>query len=342
MPSLELTTDGDCARCVADRAGLRKPKTRCQGFETCKLSRAPPTRRSLAEGAALVANLSVTAARPAVIAQPAPTPPYGRGKRPFETEPTGLALAAMLAQRVSDLKALIDIAEGDEQRSLQENLDGIKELQEWLSYAGDLTQPRYNAPLSNARGSGAGDRQRGVCAIGALRVDGSPQHVGSGFVVDGTWCLLCSCAHELQAAERLHSSFSESFLDPAKHGVAIGFSSGAGRPIEWRGLAALRRRSDPPPEGLDLIVLQMTQALDGSPLPEGHVLDALPLGDAKALKAGDDLTILGFPIPAKGMSLLAMPVFGKFSLIDRSARDGPLTVCQATSVGAAQCTRCQD
>ena len=153
MPSLELTTDGDCARCVADRAGLRKPKTRCQGFETCKLSRAPPTSRSLAEGAALVANLSVTAARPAVIAQPAPTPPYGRGKRPFETEPTGLAVAAMLAQRVSDLQAQIAAAEGDEQRSqLQENLAGVQELQEWLSYAGDLTQPRYNTPLSNARG----------------------------------------------------------------------------------------------------------------------------------------------------------------------------------------------
>ena len=67
----------------------------------------------------------------------------------------------------------------------------------------------------------------------------------------------------------------------------------------------------------------MTQTLDGSPLPEEHTLDDLPLGRADALKTGNELAILGFPSPAPGMAIIAHPVFGTFSVIDRSAADGP-------------------
>ena len=67
----------------------------------------------------------------------------------------------------------------------------------------------------------------------------------------------------------------------------------------------------------------MTQALDGSPLPEDHLLDALPRGSADTLQAGDNLMILGFPRPAGGMALIAQPAFGKFAVIDHSAVDGP-------------------
>ena len=79
-----------------------------------------------------------------------------------------------------------------------------------------------------------------VVAIGALLEDGTrPQLIGSGFVVDGTRRLLVSCAHVYHAAQR-HTD--RRFADF----VAIGFSSGSGMPIEWRGRAVLLRLSQPP------------------------------------------------------------------------------------------------
>ena len=71
-------------------------------------------------------------------------------------------------------------------------------------------------------------------------------------------------------------------LDPRGHGVAIGFrplekERAARGDIDWVGRAFLCEAPGvlaPPyaasPRGLDLVVLQITQQLDGSPLPPGR------------------------------------------------------------------------
>ena len=170
--------------------------------------------------------------------------------------------------------------------------------------------------------------QSATCAIGALRAAGPPELMGSGFCVDGTRRLICSCAHVWNAAADNYKYEAKpgSFLDPSVHGVAIGFSSGSGLRIDWTcgGRAMLRRKVDPP--GLDLAILWMTQTPDGTALPEDHAIKALGLGSANALRPRDDLTILGFPRAAAKTSEIARPVFGKFSVIDWEGgerADGP-------------------
>ena len=78
-------------------------------------------------------------------------------------------------------------------------------------------------------------------------------------------------------------------LDPFVHGVAIGFKPleperAAKGEIDWVGRATLCESPgvlDPPspaaPNGLDLVVLQLTQQLDGSPLAPDAVLIDLSL-----------------------------------------------------------------
>ena len=83
----------------------------------------------------------------------------------------------------------------------------------------------------------------------------------------------------------------------------------------------LRRKVDPP--GLDLAILRMTQTPDGTALPEDHAINSLRLGSANALRPRDDLTILGFPTAAAKTSRIARPALCKFTVIDKTAPDGP-------------------
>lgn len=157
-----------------------------------------------------------------------------------------------------------------------------------------------------------------AAVLGALKADGSVEPFGSGFPVDGGRRLLISCAHVWNEIMQMYDTNTSTVLDPMHDGVAVGFAKEDGT-IEWCGRAVLRGRSDT----IDLVVLQMTAELDGSALPAAHTLPALRLGDTAALQPGDKLTILGFGHPAAGMSLIAMPVFGEFSVIDLEAPDGP-------------------
>ena len=99
-------------------------------------------------------------------------------------------------------------------------------------------------------------------------------------------------------------------LKPAVHGVAIGFrpddrARAERGEVDWVGRAVLLSPPgvlhppsfNPPSNGLDLVVLQLTQLLDGSALPPASPpLVALPLGDPDSLRSGDELTMLGFGV----------------------------------------------
>ena len=161
--------------------------------------------------------------------------------------------------------------------------------------------------------------QRAVCAIGALRTAQPPLLMGSGFCVDGTRRIFCSCAH-------VWHEIKATCLDPAADGVAIGLrptdQARAERgEIDWVGRAVLLTPPgvlNPPsttsPDGLDLVVLQLTQQLDGSPLVSLDLV-ALPLGDADTLDSGDQLTVLGFGVPSGHERGNARPKYPKFSTI---------------------------
>lgn len=62
----------------------------------------------------------------------------------------------------------------------------------------------------------------------------------------------------------------------------------------------------------------MTQTLDGSPLPEEHTLDDLPLGRADALKTGDELAILGFPSELRPVESLEPELAAVLEALDSS------------------------
>jgi hypothetical protein len=117
-----------------------------------------------------------------------------------------------------------------------------------------------------------------------------------------------------QAAKRAAQMAAMVILDPSDHGVAIGFQptdkqrAEAGE-VDWVGRAVLLDPPgvfDPPKckrypkgewDGLDLVILQLTQQLDGEPLASLVPLVALPLGDADTLVTRDPLTLLGFGVP---------------------------------------------
>ena len=248
--------------------------------------------------------------------------------------------------------------DGEEKNGLEADLAKFQEMQKLqqsfpeddpIRYAGvgGGSSTSLGGSLDAAGGGGRphadDDPETAVCAIGALRSDGGdPQLVGSGFVVDGTRRLIVSCAHVWNDAESWCSAkLPAGFLDPAEEGVAIGFSSGPGLPIVWHGRAELRGRSDPP-TGLDLVVLQVTQAFDGSLLPSDHALDALPLGDSSKLQPShaaepyDDLTVLGFGLPNKCMSQIRVPSAANSPSSIRSP-GGSRRVCRRAGTVAGQC-----
>ena len=155
-------------------------------------------------------------------------------------------------------------------------------------------------------------------------------------------------------------------LNPFQHGVAIGF-----KPLESERAAAARstgsaapssasrpacsttRRA--PPRGLDLVVLRLTQEIDGSPLAPGrempaalgapdnaqrHTLAALPLGDASTLTHGDQLVVLGFGCPNRAAGIgLARPVLVKFRLL-KDLRSGRWIETAAARTAATAAGRC--
>ena len=105
--------------------------------------------------------------------------------------------------------------------------------------------------------------QRAVVAIGARCVNGPPRLVGSGFFVDSTARILCSCAHVIDDIADAHRRAPHT-LDPHVYGVALGFGS----PARWTHVALIRSFSPPPAprdarNGLDLAVLQLV-----APLPQ--------------------------------------------------------------------------
>ena len=149
-------------------------------------------------------------------------------------------------------------------------------------------------------------RHRAVCAIGGIRrSDRSPLLMGSGYCVNGQHRILCSCAHVWNDIAK-----AASLLDPAAHGVAIGFrpddrARAERGEVDWVGRAVLLSPPgvlhspsfNPPSNGLDLVVLQLTHLLDSLPLPPDFPpLVALPLGDPDSLRSGDELTMLGFAV----------------------------------------------
>ena len=151
------------------------------------------------------------------------------------------------------------------------------------------------------------ERHRAVCAIGGIRrSDGSPELRGSGYCVNGQYRILCSCAHVWNGIKE----DIRYLLDPAVHGVAIGFrpddrARAERGEVDWVGRAVLLTPPgvlhppsfNPPSDGLDFVALQLTQLLDGSPLPpDFRPLVAMPLGDPDSLRSGDELTMLGFGV----------------------------------------------
>ena len=163
------------------------------------------------------------------------------------------------------------------------------------------------------------ERHRAVCAIGGIRkTDASGTTpvllMGSGYCVNGQYRIFCSCAHVWNDIAN-----APNMLDPAVHGVAIGFRPSLTHDraraergeVDWVGRAVLLRppgvldppsfgppsMARPPSDGLDFVALQLTQLLDGSPLPSIFPpFVALPLGDPDLLRSGDELTMLGFGV----------------------------------------------
>ena len=178
---------------------------------------------------------------------------------------------------------------------------------------------------------------RAVAAVGALQVDAGPQLIGSSFCIDSERRILVMAAHVWRAIQEL-----EGALDPFGHGVAIGFkplepARAEHGEIDWVGRAfhcespgVLDAPSWAAPKGLDLVVLRLTQEIDGSQLAPGrempaaldapdnaqrHTLAALQLGDASTLKLGDQLVVLGFGCPNRAAGIgLARPVPISFRL----------------------------
>ena len=172
-------------------------------------------------------------------------------------------------------------------------------------------------PRRVSRSMDVDERHRAVCAIGGLLlpdasgVSGAaspPLLMGTGYCVNGQHHILCSCAHVWNDIAK-----SANLLDPAVHGVAVGFRPSLTNDraraergeVDWVGRAVLLSPPgvldppsvNPPSDGLDLVVLQLTQLLDGSPLPSDfRPFVALPLGDPDSLRSGDELTMLGFGV----------------------------------------------
>ena len=161
------------------------------------------------------------------------------------------------------------------------------------------------------------ERHRAVCSIGGLLLpDASgasgaarpPLLMGTAYCVNGQHRILCSCAHVWNNIAKLANC-----LDPAVYGVAVGFRPSLTNDraraergeVDWVGRAVLLSPPgilnppsfNPPSDGLDLVVLQLTQLLDGSPLPSAfRPFVALPLGDPDSLQSGDELTMMGFGV----------------------------------------------
>ena len=181
------------------------------------------------------------------------------------------------------------------------------------------------------------ERHRAVCAIGGIPAAGPPLLMGSGYCVNGQHRMLCSCAHVWNCI----AADDTNLLDPAVHGVAIGFRPSLTREraraergeVDWVGRAVLLTPPgvlqppsfNPPSDGLDFVALQLTQLLDGSPLPpDFRPLIALPLGDPDSLRSGDELTMLGFGViggPAANRGN-ARPRHPKFSNISNHPATG--------------------
>ena len=163
--------------------------------------------------------------------------------------------------------------------------------------------------------------QRGVVAIGVRKATGAAALMGTGWIIDLTAGLVCTCAHVVIDCHR-------SGLDPLEHGMAIGI--GMGTEVRWVLGANIKLISGPPSQyfvpqpwidsthvitpgpvpmlnpGLDLAVLQLCE-WNGAPLAqpvstiqwhrEGQPAGALPLGRTTPephLVDGDELILLGY------------------------------------------------
>ena len=150
--------------------------------------------------------------------------------------------------------------------------------------------------------------------IGVLLEGAEPLGVGSAFVIDGGRRLLCSCGHLLAYMYELVGV--KGCLDPMEHGVAVGFGQGVGEACNWQARAKVLWSSGAPspqePAALDLMFLQMTHHLDGSPVSERTTLASLPLGNSASLLPGDDLTLVGFG-GQRSLGIRLRPAFGKLS-----------------------------
>ena len=143
---------------------------------------------------------------------------------------------------------------------------------------------------------------RAVVAVGMLRSNWMGERVpilaGTGICIDSQRRMLTTAAHVLRETQKcavMHPYAK--VLDPLKHGVAIGFKPleperAAKGEIDWVDRATLCESPgvlDPPspaaPNGLDLVVLQLTQQLDGSPLAPDAVLIDAALFDAALFDA---------------------------------------------------------
>ena len=163
--------------------------------------------------------------------------------------------------------------------------------------------------------------QRGVVAIGMRKATGAAALMGTGWIIDLTAGLVCTCAHVVIDCHR-------NGLDPLEHGMAIGI--GMGTEVRWVLGANIKLISGPPSQyfvpqpwidsthvitpgpvpmlnpGLDLAVLQLCE-WNGAPLAqpvstiqwhrEGQPAGALPLGRTTPephLVDGDELILLGY------------------------------------------------
>ena len=168
--------------------------------------------------------------------------------------------------------------------------------------------------------------QRGVVAVGQLRRDaagsvviGSATLIGTGFLVDTSAGIVCTCAHNVMNAW-LCLLGTPGAIDPGIEGVAIGVSA-SGKEVTWRCRAKVRRFSRTPSASgvpnppttwafaqpgqevagqLDLAILQLVEWASDAPLAAplqswdgGHAL-ALKLGDEHNLREGCPLVMLGF------------------------------------------------
>lgn len=124
---------------------------------------------------------------------------------------------------------------------------------------------------------------------------------GSGVVIDGSGLILTN-AHVAspKATGQGYLYSSVAVTEPEIGKLLVGIvGEQDDQPVEYSYLAETVSVDG----YLDLATVKIVSTADGSPLPEGFALPAMPMGDSRKLATGQTLTVLGFPGISKSEAL---------------------------------------